>query len=72
MWGCEGKGAGHDVTITALPEEDGGRFAATVPALPGCLSDGDTPEEAEAAENVRDAIAAWLETWRAEKAEGRR
>lgn len=60
--------ARYDVTITALSEDDGGGFAATVPALPGCMSDGDTPEEA--AENVRDAIVAWLETLRAEKAEG--
>ncbi|MCF6126642.1 MULTISPECIES: type II toxin-antitoxin system HicB family antitoxin [Mesorhizobium] len=29
------------------------------PDLPGCVSDGDTPEEAIA--NVQDAIAAWIE-----------
>lgn len=65
-----GQVACYDVKITAVSAEDRGGFAATVPALPGCLSDDDTPEEA--AENVRDGIAAWLETWRAEKAEGRR
>jgi predicted RNase H-like HicB family nuclease len=30
-----------------------------VPDLPGCMSDGETPEEALA--NVRDAVAAWIE-----------
>ena len=32
---------------------------ATVPDLPDCMSDGDTREEA--ARNVEDAIASWLE-----------
>jgi antitoxin HicB len=39
--------------------EDGGGFVATVPDLPGCMSDGETPEAALA--NVRDAVAAWIE-----------
>ena len=39
--------------------EDGGGFIATVPDLPGCMSDGETPEEALA--NVRDAILTWIE-----------
>ena len=33
---------------------------AEVPALPGCLSQGKTHEEALA--NVKEAIAGWLET----------
>lgn len=49
----------YQVVITPLSEEDGGGFAATVPDLPGCMSDGDTPEQAIA--NVQDAIAAWIE-----------
>ena len=44
------------VVITPLTAEDGGGFAATVPDLPGCMSDGETPEEALG--NVRDAIEA--------------
>jgi antitoxin HicB len=49
----------YAVVIEPLPEEDGGGFLATVPDLPGCMSDGDTREEA--ARNVEDAIACWLE-----------
>jgi predicted RNase H-like HicB family nuclease len=42
--------------------EDGGGFLATVPDLPGCMSDGETPEEAVT--NVQDAILAWIEAAR--------
>lgn len=49
----------YPVVIEPLSEEDGGGFVALVPDLPGCISDGETPEEAVA--NVQDAIAAWLE-----------
>lgn len=48
----------YPVMITPLMAEDGGGFAATVPALPGCRSDGETPEEA--LRNVREAIDAWI------------
>ena len=44
--------------IEPLPEEGGG-FLATVPDLPGCMSDGET--RAEAATNAEDAIAGWLD-----------
>ena len=43
------------------PQEDGG-FTVTVPSLPGCISEGDTYEEALA--NVKEAIAAWIEVSR--------
>lgn len=49
----------YAVLIEPLSEDDGGGFLATVPDLPGCMSDGETPEEALV--NVQDAIAAWLE-----------
>ena len=49
--------------IEALPIEDGGGYLATVPDLPGCMSDGETREQA--ARNVGDAIAAWIEEARA-------
>lgn len=53
----------YPVLIEPLTAEDGGGFLATVPDLPGCMSDGESPEEALT--NVRDAIAAWMEEARA-------
>jgi predicted RNase H-like HicB family nuclease len=38
--------------------EEGG-FWAEVPALPGCVTQGDTKEELEF--NLRESIEAWLE-----------
>ena len=40
------------------PSEDGG-FTVYVPSLPGCISEGDTYEEALA--NIREAIELYLE-----------
>lgn len=42
-----------------LQEESDGGFVATVPSLPGCVSQGDT--RAEAMANVREAIGVYLE-----------
>lgn len=55
----------YDVVIERNPE---GGYTATVPALPGCISEGDT--KAEARSNVREAIQLYLETWGEEAAEG--
>ncbi|MDQ2860037.1 MAG: type II toxin-antitoxin system HicB family antitoxin [Pseudomonadota bacterium] len=49
----------YPVIIEPLAESDGGGFVATVPDLPGCMSDGAT--DVEALENAHDAIAAWIE-----------
>lgn len=49
----------YPVLIAPLSLEDGGGFMAFVPDLPGCMSDGETPEEALL--NVQDAIACWVE-----------
>lgn len=40
------------------PAEEGG-YWAEVPALPGCVTEGDTMEEVIA--NLKDAIEGWLE-----------
>lgn len=50
--------ATYKVVIEPLSEEDGGGFLATVPELPGCMSDGET--RAEALVNIEDAITAWI------------
>jgi antitoxin HicB len=52
----------YPVLIEPLSVEDGGGFLATVPDLPGCMSDGETPQEAIT--NVQDAIIAWIEAAR--------
>ncbi|GJE68971.1 type II toxin-antitoxin system HicB family antitoxin [Methylorubrum podarium] len=48
----------YPILVTPLTADDGGGFAATVPDLPGCMSDGETPEEA--LRNVREVIDAWI------------
>jgi antitoxin HicB len=52
----------YPIMVEPLPAEDGGGFVATVPDLPGCMSDGETPEEAVS--NVQDAIVTWIEAAR--------
>jgi len=42
-----------------LAEEPEGGYSVSVPALPGCYSEGDTVEEALT--NIREAIAVHLE-----------
>jgi predicted RNase H-like HicB family nuclease len=49
----------YPIIIEPLSKDDGGGYAAIVPDLPGCMSDGETPDEALA--SVEDAIAAWIE-----------
>ena len=44
--------------VVLEPSEEGG-FTVTVPALPGCISEGDT--KAEALANIREAIELYLE-----------
>jgi predicted RNase H-like HicB family nuclease len=52
----------YEVRIRPLSNEEGGGFFADVPELPGCMSDGETPQEA--LENVYDAINCWIEAAR--------
>ena len=52
----------YPIVVEPLPVEEGGGFLATVPDLPGCMSDGATPEEAVS--NIQDAIMAWIEAAR--------
>ena len=43
--------------LRPLTKAEGGGWLITWPDLPGCMSDGETPEEA--IENGKDAFAAW-------------
>ncbi len=45
--------------IVLEKDEDGG-YAVTVPSLPGCISQGDTKEEA--IENIKEAIELHVES----------
>ena len=44
-----------------IEQDEDGVFVAEVPALPGCISQGQT--RAEATENIREAIAVYIESW---------
>ncbi|WP_422445540.1 type II toxin-antitoxin system HicB family antitoxin [Thermoanaerobacterium sp. DL9XJH110] len=56
----------YGLKISLLSEEDGGGYFIEVPDLPGCMTDGDTLEEA--IQNAKQAIDSWIE---AAKAEGK-
>lgn len=49
----------HHYTVILEPAEEGG-YTVTVPALPGCVTEGDTFEEA--IQMARDAIEGYLES----------
>ena len=49
----------YRVIIEALAPSEGGGFLATVPELPGCMSDRETREIA--ARNIEDVVASWIE-----------
>ena len=42
-----------------IEQDEAGYYVAEVPALPGCLSQGKTYEEAVS--NIKEAVEAWLE-----------
>ena len=42
-----------------IEQDEDGVYVAEVPALPGCISQGQT--RVEAVENIREAIAAYIE-----------
>lgn len=48
-----------------IEQDEKGYFVAEVPALPGCLSQGKTREEAIA--NIKEAIEGWLEVMESKK-----
>jgi predicted RNase H-like HicB family nuclease len=51
---------GGQMKLHAIVEQDeAGYYAVEIPAMPGCLSQGKTYEEAMA--NITEAIEGWLE-----------
>jgi len=48
-----------------LEQDEAGYYVVEVPALPGCLSQGKTAEEAIA--NIKEAIEGWLEVMEAKQ-----
>jgi predicted RNase H-like HicB family nuclease len=45
--------------VVLIPDIEMGGFTAIVPSLPGCISEGDTEEEALA--NIKEAIELYIE-----------
>jgi len=45
-------------TVEPLAPDDGGGYLVTLPDMPGCVSDGETMQEAVS--NARDAFRAWV------------
>lgn len=50
----------REYEVVLQPAEEGG-YAVFVPGMRGCVSQGETEEEA--LENIRDAIQCWLDSW---------
>jgi predicted RNase H-like HicB family nuclease len=46
--------------VILIPDLEDGGYTVEVPSLPGCISEGDT--EAEALENIKDAIQGYVES----------
>jgi predicted RNase H-like HicB family nuclease len=46
--------------VCLIPDEKAGGYTVTVPDLPGCISEGDTEEEALA--NIQEAMQAYIES----------
>lgn len=53
----------HNYTAVFESDKKSGGFTVTIPALPGCISEGDSFEEAK--KNIEEAAALYLETMEA-------
>lgn len=49
----------RDYSVVLQPNDPEKGYTVTVPALPGCISCGDTLEEA--LENIKDAVALYIQ-----------
>lgn len=52
------RGEGIKIKVVLEPSEEGG-YSAIIPSLPGCLSEGDTEEEA--LKNIQEALELYIE-----------
>ena len=52
----------YPFTVRPLSEDEGGGYLVEFPDLPGCMSDGETIEEAIV--NAEDAMRCWIEAMR--------
>jgi len=50
----------YEIKLRKIPEDEEGGWFAEILQLPGCMSDGKTPEEA--IDNLDDAKKSWIET----------
>jgi len=50
----------YNIIIKHISDGSGDYYFASVLEFEGCMSDGETPEEAYT--NIRDAMAGWIET----------
>ena len=57
----------YQYTAIFEPDEKAGGFTVTIPALPGCVSEGDTFEEAT--ENIKEAAGLYIEVMEQKKTE---
>lgn len=57
----------YPIYVVPIPADEGGGYLGFVPDLKGCMSPGDTPEEALA--NTRQASKEWIEESKAQNRE---
>ena len=57
----------YQYTAVFEPDEKEGGFTVTIPALPGCISEGDTFEKA--LQNIKEAASLYLEVMQSKKEE---
>lgn len=55
----------YQYTAVFEPDERSGGFTVTIPSLPGCISEGDTFEEAFA--NIQEAASLYIEVMQKRK-----
>jgi len=57
----------YQYTAIFEPDEKSGGFTVTIPSLPGCISEGDSFEEA--LQNIQEAASLYVEVMKAQKVE---